>query len=90
MVAPATPRRAALALPNVAVADAVAHGWGEAVWTHPVDWRRAALDETPVSLAGLFPSPLRALLPDGCTCTPVSSMTVRANRDCPVHRELYA
>lgn len=62
------PRRAALALPNTPVADAVAHGWGEAVWTHPTDWRIAVLTETPVTLADLRlgrPDPR----PPGCTCT---------------------
>lgn len=79
--------RAALACPNLKVADAVASEWGEAVWTHPSAWRIAVLTETPVSLADL-----RLGRPDprapGCTCTVAGPTTVRLEFGCIRHGHL--
>lgn len=76
--------RAALALPNLLVADDVAAEWGEAVWTHPVDYKLAALGRTPVSLSDLRIGQLDPR-PPGCVCTPVGNHAVVLELGCPLH-----
>lgn len=82
------PSRAALALPNIPVADALARRWGEAVWTHPIDFKIVALGETPVTLGDVGFGLRLARLPDGCCCEPVSPTAILLKLECPLHGHL--